>query len=282
MPGSAPSVSLRAPPNDMDIPYQALYQPVDETQNMQSLFVEQPQYYGFPPPTGSSLDSGYAGEDINPFEDNVFDPDLKIAFGQQINSTAPDFGTYGYTANNQLTSGPDPTYMPVAFNAPFTHNYSSLKQSGNISQSPPALVADDSISVKSEDASSVAASPQTTTFPNCQQSRKRPSMLKRAATDTSLENPPASIQRQPAKEGRGRTRKRIPHTAVERRYRENLNTQLENLRCALPKLQAAHRRRPSDPNDPMKPSKCEILIGAVEHIKRLEEQVKGLKKRLGE
>ncbi|KAI5258701.1 hypothetical protein E4T42_00497 [Aureobasidium subglaciale] len=269
----------------MDIPYQALFQPVDETQNMQSLFVEpqpQPQYYGFPLPTGSSLDSGYAGEDINPFEDNVFGPDIKMGFGQQLNSTTPNFGTYGYIANDQLASGPDLNYLPVAFNAPFTHNYSSLKQSSNVSQSPPALVADDSISVKSEDASSDAASPEATTFPVDRQSRKCPGTLKRAATDTSLENQPASIQRQPAKEGRGRTRKRIPHTAVERRYRENLNTQLENLRCALPKLQAAHRRRPSDPNDPMKPSKCEILIGAVEHIKRLEEQVKELKKKLGE
>ncbi|KAL1306445.1 hypothetical protein AAFC00_005144 [Neodothiora populina] len=81
---------------------------------------------------------------------------------------------------------------------------------------------------------------------------------------------------------RGRPRKRIPHTAVERRYRENLNAHLEKLRSAVPNLTAAQRRKATDGADPMKPSKCEVLIGAVEYIKRLEDENERLKRKSNE
>lgn len=110
---------------------------------------------------------------------------------------------------------------------------------------------------------------------------------------------------------RGRKRQRIPHTAVERRYRENLNAHLERLRQTVPAL--ATRRTPSgiplvsnslnasghrvsEPNtapvvallsDGAKPSKCEILNGAIEHIGAVErengalrEEVKDLRARV--
>ncbi|TIA22299.1 hypothetical protein D6C80_01366 [Aureobasidium pullulans] len=275
-----------APQTTMDLPYQQIYQPVEENHNMQSLFEPQPppQYYGFPPPTGSSLDSGYA-EDSNPFEvNNMFCPDFKVAFGQNVNSTAPNFGAYCYMTNDQQPSGREQNFMPIGFSAPFQQNFGFMKQNNNVSQSPPALIMDDAVSVKSEDASSDAASPKTTTFQDSQlrkQTRKRPGTLKRMATDTSIEGRP-SVERSTTKESRGRNKKRIPHTAVERRYRENLNLHLEKLRLAVPNLQAAHRRRASDVNDPMKPSKCEVLMGAVEYIKRLESEVARLKKEVGE
>jgi hypothetical protein len=96
---------------------------------------------------------------------------------------------------------------------------------------------------------------------------------------------------------RGRKRQRIPHTAVERRYRENLNAHLERLRQTVPSL--ASRRtsgaiplmsnhhnpssghRASEPStapvvallsDGAKPSKCEILNGAIEHIGAVERE----------
>lgn len=100
----------------------------------------------------------------------------------------------------------------------------------------------------------------------------------------------------PASNNRGRKRQRIPHTAVERRYRENLNAHLERLRQTVPAL--ATRRtsggiplvsnshhpsghRVSEPNtgpvvallsDGAKPSKCEILNGAIEHIGAVERE----------
>lgn len=273
----------------MDLSYQPIYQSVDGNHNMQTLFAEPqppPQFYGFPPPTGSSLDSGYAGEDSNPFEDsNLFCPDLKLGFGQSVNSTAPAYEAYGFMTNDQQPSGPAQNFMPIGFSAPLQHNFGYMNQANNASQSPPALMMDDAVSVKSEEASSDAGSPKTTAFRDRQpqrQTRKRPGTLKRMATDTSIEGRPASVEHSTTKEGRGRNRKRIPHTAVERRYRENLNLHLEKLRCTVPNLQAAHRRRSSDVNDPMKPSKCEVLMGAVEYIKRLESEVARLKKKAGE
>ena len=64
----------------------------------------------------------------------------------------------------------------------------------------------------------------------------------------------------------GRKRHRIPHTAVERRYRENLNAHLDKLRQTVPAL--ASRKGPGGGKDGegVKPSKCEILNGAIEHI----------------
>nr|OQO30398.1 hypothetical protein B0A51_02358 [Rachicladosporium sp. CCFEE 5018] len=83
---------------------------------------------------------------------------------------------------------------------------------------------------------------------------------------------------------RGRKRTRIPHTAVERRYRENLNAHLERLRQTVPSVAS---RRPSGnaaarPGDlaigeGAKPSKCEILNGAIEHIQALEREVAALR-----
>ncbi|CAD0091317.1 unnamed protein product [Aureobasidium mustum] len=274
----------------MEMPYQPMYQTIDNNPNVQPLFVEPqppPQFYGFPPPTGGSLDSGYAGEDINPFEDNVACSELKMVYGHHINPSLPNFDAYGYMANDQQSNGPGQQFMPVNYSAPFVHDFNSMKQDVKISQSPttPTLIMDDAVSVKSEDVFSDAASPMTMTQSISQlpgQGTRRPSTIRRTATEPSIAVRSGSIQRTATKEGRGRNRKRIPHTAVERRYRENLNSQLEKLRHAVPHVQAAQRRRASDINDPMKPSKCEVLVGALEYIKKLETENKELKKRLGE
>ncbi|KAF2717825.1 hypothetical protein K431DRAFT_306633 [Polychaeton citri CBS 116435] len=88
-----------------------------------------------------------------------------------------------------------------------------------------------------------------------------------------------------SKSARGRKRQRIPHTAVERRYRENLNAHLDRLRQAVPALAARRSSGSSRVDAPattttaegVKPSKCEILSGAIEHIGALDRENDTLK-----
>lgn len=62
---------------------------------------------------------------------------------------------------------------------------------------------------------------------------------------------------------------RIPHTTVERKYREGLNAALERLRQAVPTL--PQRRQGGRIGSP-RPSKSMIIAGAVDYIKRLESE----------
>lgn len=81
---------------------------------------------------------------------------------------------------------------------------------------------------------------------------------------------------------RGRKRQRIPHTAVERRYRENLNAHLDKLRQTVPSLASKRPAGNSKLGDGIvgegvKPSKCEILNGAIEHIGAMTKENSALK-----
>jgi hypothetical protein len=58
----------------------------------------------------------------------------------------------------------------------------------------------------------------------------------------------------------------MPHTEVERKYREKLNMELERLRRAVPILPQ------SDAADAAKPSKSMVLAVAIDYIKELERQ----------
>lgn len=62
---------------------------------------------------------------------------------------------------------------------------------------------------------------------------------------------------------------RLPHTAVERKYREGLNAALERLRQAVPTLP---QRRQRDGIGTPRPSKSMIIAGAVKYIERLESE----------
>lgn len=77
------------------------------------------------------------------------------------------------------------------------------------------------------------------------------------------------------KSGRGRKRQRIPHTAVERRYRENLNAHLDKLRQTVPSL--ASRKGLGKEGEGVKPSKCEILSGAIDYIGTTDRENVALK-----
>lgn len=90
------------------------------------------------------------------------------------------------------------------------------------------------------------------------------------------EDPP---QTQTAEE-KVKSRRRLPHNQVERKYRESLNTQLESLRRVVPSLQQNQRGYDgADIEDlpaPSKPSKAVILASATAHIKNIEKEKKAL------
>ena len=96
----------------------------------------------------------------------------------------------------------------------------------------------------------------------------------------SREDSPDQVQSQLADEGKGKTRRRLPHNQVERKYRESLNTQLESLRRAVPALQ--QNQRTCDTADiedlpaPSKPSKAVVLASATTYIKQMEKDKKSL------
>jgi hypothetical protein len=72
-----------------------------------------------------------------------------------------------------------------------------------------------------------------------------------------------------ASPARGRPRGRVPHTAVEQRYRANLIDNFTRLRNAVPEIATA---QPARSGQPPRPSKAEVLAAAVEYIRQLEEE----------
>lgn len=77
-----------------------------------------------------------------------------------------------------------------------------------------------------------------------------------------------------------KSRRRLPHNQVERKYRESLNTQLESLRRVVPALQQDARACDGadieDLPTPSKPSKAVILASATAYIKQQEKDKKNL------
>jgi hypothetical protein len=83
----------------------------------------------------------------------------------------------------------------------------------------------------------------------------------------------------PAEDEKPKSRRRLPHNQVERKYRESLNTQLESLRRVVPALQqnpqACDGVDMEDlPTPPSKPSKAVILASATAYIKQMEKEKK--------
>lgn len=66
---------------------------------------------------------------------------------------------------------------------------------------------------------------------------------------------------------------RVPHSIIERRYRDNLNNQIEALRLLIPSV----RETPQDVEDslgipPKAPSKAVVITAAASYIKELEAE----------
>ena len=113
--------------------------------------------------------------------------------------------------------------------------------------------------------------------------------LKREPTDEEIA-PPTQATPRPRKRGRPRlsqtqnktstptsiddsssTRsRRLPHHQVERKYRENLNTELERLRRAIPA--APPNATEGRATEQAKLSKAMVLAGAIDYIERLERE----------
>ncbi|KAF2773378.1 hypothetical protein EJ03DRAFT_253260, partial [Teratosphaeria nubilosa] len=73
---------------------------------------------------------------------------------------------------------------------------------------------------------------------------------------------------------------RVPHNLIERRYRDNLNSQIEALRLTVPALRDAYDCTSPDVEEsglatvaPAKlPSKAVIISTAVDYVKQLENE----------
>lgn len=100
--------------------------------------------------------------------------------------------------------------------------------------------------------------------------------MKSEGTDESppKESPNTNEEEKP------KSRRRLPHNQVERKYRESLNTQLDSLRRVVPALQQDARACDgADIEDlpaPSKPSKAVILASATAYIKQQEKEKKSL------
>jgi hypothetical protein len=83
-----------------------------------------------------------------------------------------------------------------------------------------------------------------------------------------------------ADDGKPKSRRRLPHNQVERKYRESLNTQLDSLKRVVPSLQQGQRvcdgADIEDLPAPSKPSKAVILASATAYIKQMEKDKKSL------
>jgi hypothetical protein len=82
-------------------------------------------------------------------------------------------------------------------------------------------------------------------------------------------------------EEKAKSRRRLPHNQVERKYRESLNTQLDSLRRVVPALQQNNQRvmDGADIEDlptPSKPSKAVVLASATAYIRQIEKDKKNL------
>lgn len=261
-------------------------------------YSQQHRIYDFPLASANSMDSGYAGEDADPFEKSSRSQETRMMNFPSTSMAQDRHIPMGFNPNFSFM-GPVPNsgsasyapYQPLGYTGNFqpTFNMMEQEQPPLMEPSVPCPPTEDSISVKSEEMDSKRSdSPQESdTHVDSRQQHHEEQLgwgeqqadtKTWAARGSSVELPRTNESSSTKQGSRARTRKRIPHTAVERRYRENLNAHLEKLRTAVPNLQAAQRRRSSDHADPLKASKCEVLMGAVVYIKNLEDENERLKK----
>ncbi|KAF1944704.1 hypothetical protein EJ02DRAFT_85747 [Clathrospora elynae] len=115
------------------------------------------------------------------------------------------------------------------------------------------------------------SSNHTNTSPNDDRQRMK--------SETS-EDSPAKESPQANDDGKPKSRRRLPHNQVERKYRESLNTQLDSLKRVVPSLQQGqHACDGVDIEDlptPSKPSKAVILASATAYIRQMEKDKKSL------
>ena len=116
------------------------------------------------------------------------------------------------------------------------------------------------------------------------------------ANTNNIKKAHASTTRPVSGPQRPLSRGRVPHNLVERRYRDNLNAQIESLRMTLPSLRDLQPSSDYDDSNPRIPSKAVIIQTATSYIqdlrnerdrlsdanKALQDQVSTLQKLLGD
>jgi hypothetical protein len=102
-----------------------------------------------------------------------------------------------------------------------------------------------------------------------------------SSSDASVKTKAEGQQPMPKKHWSSVQRRRVPHHVVERRYRDNLNGQIEALRTCIPSLAVDECPSVSDVEDgpiPAKlPSKASVIATAQTYIKELEGQQERLR-----
>lgn len=102
----------------------------------------------------------------------------------------------------------------------------------------------------------------------------------RLKSETSEDSPTKESPQANEDSKQPKSRRRLPHNQVERKYRESLNTQLDSLRRVVPSLQQNARACDSadieDLPTPSKPSKAVILASATAYIKQMEKDKRTL------
>lgn len=258
----------------------------------------------------TGMDRRYFHEDTPPYlaysstvasSNNIISP----CFPAENAWSDMDIGTPSIASNFESPQEPMESYIPTQSNTSRLQPPPRVPSNGRNphahapSISPQHEIADP----MSVDRPTIPGRSQTepSKVPQASKASKSPNIKASASDESDEDFVPSESNQVPkppaAASNRGRKRQRIPHTAVERRYRENLNAHLERLRQTVPSL--ASRRasgglplvtannptttghRASDPNpipavallsDGAKPSKCEILNGAIEHIGAVERE----------
>lgn len=252
---------------------------------------EEPRDFGAP--SVNSVDSGYA--EVDPFDKGAQYQDPRImGFDQnctisQQHRNPLHYGSFAFQSPMPPhSSSAFSTYAAPTFSAPFQP---MVEPTGLYQQYQPSPDVDE-LSDDGRTGSISSGSPQRASmrFENSPPLKQEPfwpdgsNFASRCEMDNPIKISHTNDEQAVPKAvgSRSRPRKRIPHTAVERRYRENLNAHLEKLRAAVPNITSAQRRKSSEGADPMKPSKCEVLLGAVEYIQHLEQENCRLKRRKSE
>ncbi|WPG99437.1 topoisomerase 1-associated factor 1 [Acrodontium crateriforme] len=189
-----------------------------------------------------------------------------------------------YYPENGLPNGQSYASFNINTNHPYpaTPAHSSRSSVGTIGAQ--SLLSNEELSpldVRPNPTQHLAQSPplslsQSTTLPPTTATTKP--IQPRQKRDSTSEKPPSKqsnkdLSKKSTSPTRTRRRPRIPHTDVERRYRENLNAHLDKLRTMVP----GHRNSAVQgegiiASDALKLSKCEVISAAVSHIGNLERE----------
>ncbi|PSN67223.1 hypothetical protein BS50DRAFT_386066 [Corynespora cassiicola Philippines] len=125
---------------------------------------------------------------------------------------------------------------------------------------------------RTESASS--GEPSGRQFPKNTAENRAERLKSETSEDSPVHTTPSTTEEKP------KSRRRLPHNQVERKYRESLNTQLDSLRRVVPSLQqnqqACNSADIEDLPTPSKPSKAVILASATAYIKQMEKDKKSL------